>query len=30
MFTGIVTAVGVVCGVEQLAQARRLDIGTPA
>jgi riboflavin synthase len=30
MFTGIVTAVGVVRSVEQLVQARRLEIGTPA
>ena len=30
MFTGIVTAVGVVRGVEQLVQARRLEIGTPS
>lgn len=29
MFTGIVTAVGVVRGVEMLVQARRLEIGTP-
>lgn len=30
MFTGIVTAVGVVRRVEPLAQARRIEIGTPA
>ena len=30
MFTGIVTAVGVVRSVERLVQARRLHIGTPA